>query len=248
MPESRSHGRRRTPAAAGARSALILTALFVASDFASPGGAAAQNLADYDYEDLEFRGIGAEGGVVWPARVESATYFGLLVDLGYVGPRIRIQPIARFWSSRLVQEEVDELAQQIILVCERQADVSCPETLDLGEVRLSDLELAADARYELLPTRQLSPFFGGGLGLHLLNGRGDFVDGTFVEDLLDTVTPGLSAVTGLNFRIVSALQLSAEARFVLANDVRYVGAGFSGVWTLPTPSAETSGQSAMGTR
>src|SRR5690606_2570182 len=64
----------------------------------------AQDLSQYDYEDLEFRGIGADGGMVWPARVESANYYGIRVDLGFVGPRVRVVPVARFWSSRLVDE------------------------------------------------------------------------------------------------------------------------------------------------
>src|SRR5690606_34386081 len=137
--------------------------------------------------------------------------------------------------SRLVAEEVDRLSEQIILVCERQGSQECPEQLDLGEVRLSDLELSADAHYLIRSGSAIAPFVGGGLALHLLNGRGDFVDGTFVEDLLDTVTPGLSAVAGLDLRLVSTLHLVTEARFVLADDVRYGSLGVGGVWTLPTP-------------
>jgi hypothetical protein len=134
-----------------------------------------------------------------------------------------------------VDEEVDRLSEQIILVCERQGSQACPQQLDLGEVRLSDLELAADAHYLILPGRPFAPFVGGGLALHLLNGRGDFVDGTFVEDLLDTVTPGLSAVAGVDLRLFSTLHLVTEARLVLANDVRYGSVGVGGMWTLPTP-------------
>src|SRR5690606_19308756 len=201
----------------------------------------AQDLSQYDYEDLEFRGIGADGGMVWPARVESANYYGIRVDLGFVGARVRVVPVARFWSSRLVDDEVDRLAEQIILVCERQGNQACPDQLDLGEVRLSDLELAADAHYMIMPGARIAPFIGGGLALHLLNGRGDFVDGTFVEDLLDTVTPGLSAVAGVDLRLISSIDLIAEARFVLANDVRYAGVGIGASWTLPTPApADTS--------
>jgi hypothetical protein len=214
--------------------------LLVVLGLVAPGSLFAQDLAQYDYEDLEFRGIGAEGGMVWPVRVEATNYFGARVDLGFIGPRVRISPAARFWSSRLVDEEVDRLAEQIILVCERQGNQMCPEELDLGEVRLSDLELAADAHFLILPGSAVAPFVGGGLALHLLNGRGDIVDGTFVEDLLDTVTPGLSAVAGLDLRLVSSLNLVTEARFVLANDVRYASVGFGAVWTLPTPDAAST--------
>ncbi|MQA90893.1 MAG: hypothetical protein GEU90_11735 [Gemmatimonas sp.] len=225
-----------------------VTTLLISGLLSTAAAGHAQDLAAYDYEDLEFRGIGAEGGRVWPARVEPANYVGLVVDLGLIGPRVRIVPLARFWSSRLVQKEVDELAQQIILVCERQPDATCPEELDLGEVRLSDLEIAVDARYDIFPTADFSPFAGGGLGVHLLNGRGDFVDGTFVEDLLDTVTPGINAVAGLNLRFFSSLQFTIDGRVALANDVRYASAGLSAVWTLPTPGPDPGEPPAAGLR
>src|SRR5690606_39847109 len=79
---------------------------------------------------------------------------------------------------------------------------SCPtrrsSDLDLGEIRLSDLELATDAHFLPFPDAVVSPYAGLSLGLHLLNGRGDFIDGTFVEDLLDAVAPGLGTVAGVD--------------------------------------------------
>jgi hypothetical protein len=206
-----------------------------------PSVLVSQAWEDFDYEDLEFRGVGIEGGQVWPARVEPTRLVGIRVDLGYAGPRVRISPHARYWSSQLRSEEVERLAEQIILVCERQVDAPCPETLDLGEVHLSNLELATDAHFVLLPARRLTPYVGGGLSVHLLNGRGDFIDGTFVEDLLDTLSPGLGAVAGLNVLLAESLQVGVEARFMLASDVRYGSVSAGGVWFLPTAGAVASG-------
>ncbi len=203
------------------------------------GGAAdaagAQGLADYDYEDLEFRGIGAEVGRIWPSQVEPTTSFGLRLDLGLIGPHVRIIPTARFWSSSLREGELENLANQIILVCERQPNAVCPETLNLGEIRLSDLELATDAHFLFFPESMISPYAGLSLGLHLLNGRGDFIDGTFVEDLLDAVAPGLGSVAGVTLGVGRTLQVGVEARYMLASDVRYGSVGISGAWFLPTP-------------
>ncbi|MEX2571046.1 MAG: hypothetical protein WD737_07050 [Gemmatimonadota bacterium] len=194
----------------------------------------AQAWEDYDYEDLAFRGIGVDGGRVWPAKVEPTYFYGIRTDLGFVGPHVRVHPSARFWSSALRAPEVARLAEQIVLVCERQGDAACPTSLDLGEVRLSDLELAIDAQYLFLGNRVISPYLGLGAGLHLLNGRGDFINDTFVEDLLDTVAPGIGTLLGANVYLGS-VQLAAEARLVLASDVRYASLGATGVWTIPTP-------------
>jgi hypothetical protein len=197
---------------------------------------ASQVWEEYDFRELEFDGVGFEAGRVWPARVESATAFGLRLDMGFITPATRIVPAARFWSSSLQADEVTRLAQQIVLVCERQVNVTCPDRLELGEVRLSDLELAVDAQRFFFVGRRITPFAGVGLGLHLLNGSGDFIDGTFVEDLLDTVSPGLGPLFGLNARIGSAVQLLIEVRMMLAGDVRFVALSGGGIWTLPTPS------------
>jgi hypothetical protein len=205
----------------------------VVSSFASP--AAAQVWDDLEYRNLEFRGIGVEAARVWASRVEPTTGYGAFLDLGLITPRVRIAPAARFWASSLNASEVDRLSQQIILVCERQVDATCPATLDLGEVRFSDLELAADAHYLFRPDRAISPYAGGGFSLHLLNGQGDFIDGTFVEDLLDSVAPGLAALIGVNIHFVKAFRLGGEARFMLASDVRYASLNVRGVWTLPAP-------------
>jgi hypothetical protein len=129
-------------------------------------------------------------------------------------------PSIRYWSSSLRDSEVNRLADQIRRLCERQVNANCP-AFALGEIERSDLELGTDAHY-LFPTGYtVEPYLGGGLSLHLLNGRGDAIDDTFVEDLLDTVAPGLNLVGGVNVPLGSALQLVGETRLVLVSDVRY---------------------------
>lgn len=212
---------------------LLLTAFLLA--LVLPARAPAQTLEDYDYENLEFRGLGLDGGGIWPARVEPTVVFGVRADLGYVGPRVRISPAIRYWSSSLRESEVERLADQILRICERQGTGGCPTSLTLGTVKRSDLELSADAHY-LFPTGySVEPYLGGGLGLHLLNGRGEFIDDTFVEDLLDTVSPALNLLGGVNVPLGRSLQLMTEARFVLVSDVQYASLVVGGTWALPSP-------------
>jgi hypothetical protein len=212
-----------------ARGLLLALALLV------PAAAGAQTLEDYDYEDLHLGAVGPEVGWVLPADLEPAPSFGIRADLGYVGPHVRIAPAIRFWSSSLRQEEVQRLAQQIVRICERQATAVCPSSLDLGQLRRSDLELSADAHYVLREGNVFTPFAGGGVSLHLLNGRGEFIDDTFVEDLLDTVAPGVSLLGGLSLPLGSRLQLLTEGRLVLSGDVRYASVALGGTWNLPGP-------------
>jgi hypothetical protein len=201
-----------------------------------PGIASGQALEEYD-EDLQFHGIGVEVGHVIPWNMEPTLSFGLRGDMGVVGQHVRIAPGIRYWSSQLKEEEVERLATQFIEICSRRAPDSCPASLDLGEVSRSDLELSADAL--IIPDLgvPLTPYGGGGLSLHLLNGGGESIDDTFVEDLLDTVAPGVNLLAGALLRLGTVIQLSLEGRLILTSDVQYGNLVLGGVWTLPTPPA-----------
>jgi hypothetical protein len=211
---------------------LILLVLVVI-----PGVAASQTLEDYDYENLQFRGAGVEVGYVLPWNIEPTMSFGVRGDMGFVGPHVRIAPGIRFWSSQLKEDEVERLATQFIEICSRRAPGSCPAALDLGQVRRSDLELSADAHIIPDAPTPVIPYAGGGFSLHLLNGGGESIDDTFVEDLLDTVAPGVNLLAGALLRLGSVVQISAEARLVLTSDVQYGNLVLGGVWTLPSPPA-----------
>jgi len=200
--------------------------------FAQP--LAAQAWEDYDYENLEFRGIGLDVGWIFPPRVDGTPFLGLRVDLGNIGPNVRIRPSLGYWSSQMQQGEVDRLAAQIQSVCLRQYSVGqCPR-LDLGRIRMSDLMLNLDAQYEFTETPLLFvPYLGLGGGIHLLNGRGEAIDNTFIEDFLDSVSPSLNLFGGLRIPLVPTLDLSTEARYVLSADIRHASLSVGAMWLFP---------------
>lgn len=203
---------------------------------ALPAPASAQSLEDYDYENLEFRGVGAELGRIQPASVEPALLLAVRADLGFLGPNVRVVPRGSFWSSRLRQGEVDELRANLVRLCRDEASDCLRE---LGEIRVSDLTLGADAHYTWETELMVTPYAGAGAALHLLNGSGEAIDGTFVEDLLDAVAPGVDLVGGVELPLGAALRLFAEARGTLSSDVRYAGLSVGGSWqfaTAPRPA------------
>jgi hypothetical protein len=198
---------------------------------AAPVAAQAPTLEDYDYENLELRGIGLEVGYVWPNRVEQALMIGLRGDLGFLGPNVRIVPGISFWSSKLREREVQRLADQYRRICVQQhGSEGCPD-VDLGEIRLSDLSFHADAQY-VLDRFHLMPYGAMGLGVHFLNGRGAAIDDTFIEDLLDTITPSLDTAAGVLLPL-GTLLISAEGRFVLMSYARHFQLSVGGTWHFP---------------
>lgn len=208
--------------------------LVVLTAWLLPAAASAQEWEDYDYENLEFRGVGLDFGAVWPANVDRTMSFGVRADMGFAGPNVRVAPAIRFWSSTVDEAEVERLADQIRRLCELQAGAVCPP-FNLGEVERSDLELAVDAHY-LFPTGYtLRPYLGGGLGIHLLNGRGESIDDTFVEDLLDSVSPAVNVLGGIHLPLGASIELMTEGRLVLVSDVRYATVLVGATWILPSP-------------
>lgn len=210
----------------------LLPALLALLALAAPGRA--QGLEDYDYENLAFSGVGVELGRIWPSSVEPALALGVRADLGLLGPSVRIVPRASYWSSRLKDAEVDELRANLLRLCR---DVAGDCLRELGEIRISDLTLGVDAHYTFETDLVATPYAGAGAALHLLNGSGEAVDGTFVEDLLDAVAPGVELVGGVELPL-GALRLFAEARGTLSSDVRYAGVSVGGSWTFPARPAQ----------
>ncbi|MDQ3389479.1 MAG: hypothetical protein M3483_08250 [Gemmatimonadota bacterium] len=215
------------------KAAIVLACYAAAPAFSA--AAEAQSLEDYDYENLRFRGIGMEVGPLFLANMDRTFLVGARVDLGYLGPHIRLVPGGSFWSSRLAESEVRDLRENILRLC-REPESDC--LVELGEIRLSNLALNLDAHYTWPLGYGVTPYAGTGISLHLLNGRGDFIDDTFVEDLLDAVAPGVSLIGGIEIPLAASLLLFTEGRATLASDIRSLGVSVGGSWFFPlTPAA-----------
>lgn len=207
---------------------LLLAALLLVAAIPAHG----QTLADYDYESLAFRGVGVEAGRIWPSRVEPAEIWVLRIDLGYLGPAIRITPTLSYWSSKLQSSELERLARRLN---EMGANVSA-ETL--GPVQWSDLALGVDVQSVWIAPFHTFAYLGLGLGAHALNGQGQAFEDTFVEDLLDSISGGADVMAGLEFQPLPRLRLYGEARYTFMSDVQYPGLRVGGAVVFPPPTAD----------
>jgi hypothetical protein len=215
----------------------FFAAAILALALCAPATLGAQTLEEYDYENLEFRGLGVHLGYVFPMKVESTLALGVRADLGMLGPNVRIVSGLGFWSSHLKQSEVDRLSDQLVRVCQRQGSI-CPGSFDFGRIRFSDFSLDAEAHYLFDNTPLVvTPYAGAGLGVHFQNGSGEAINGTFIEDLLDAVAPAVNVVAGVQLPLGPAFHLFGEARYVLVSDVPYAALTAGGSWTFPTPAA-----------
>lgn len=188
----------------------------------SSSSAAAQGLADYDYDNLRLRGVGAEAFYVSANGVDETIGFGARIDLGFLGPRIRLVPRFAFWDSELEQVELDSLATRLEdLVAEQNPGQPRP-VIDLGAVDRDALIFGTDLHWLPVVDEPLRPYLGVGAEVYVLSGSGDAIDGTFVDDGLDLVTAGGSGVAGLEYGFRGGLTLYGELRGSLVADVRSV--------------------------
>lgn len=201
--------------------------------------AGAQSLADFDYENLAFRGFAPEWGYIWPDRVEPAHSFGFRLDLGYLGPGLRIVPSVTYWKSTFKAGEVRELEERVASLIETQTDEP-PPSVNLGVIDWSDVALAVDGHFVWRIPLGLLSFAGLGATAHILNGAGPAVDGTFVDDLLDSVTAGVNAHAGLEYPVARRFRLYGQARYELMGDLRYGEVRFGGQIMIggPAPGEE----------
>ena len=197
-----------------------------------PGdGVSGQDLADYDYENLSFRGVGLEAGVAFPSRVETTPTINLRVDLGFLGPGFRLAPSISYWRSDFKAEEVAELEDRLEdLVVD--ADPTAEPTVNLGVLRWSDLVVTMDGQYVWSGSPELEVFVGSGFSAHLMNGSGAAIKDTFVEDLLDRVTVGVNAHVGLALVATPEFQLTGQLRYEVLDDLAYPEIRFGAIYSF----------------
>jgi hypothetical protein len=209
---------------------LIATLLFVAAAAAPASG---QGLADYDYENLEFRGVGFDYGRIWPTKVEPAAHYSLRFDLGFLGPAVRIAPTVSYWSSRMRESELARLADRLSQLPSLQQQGVVVQPADFGTIDWASIALSLDAQTVWTTPFGVLTFVGAGVGVHFMNGRGDAIADTFIEDLLDTISAGVSVAGGVEYPVTREFRVYGEARYTLLSDIRYPGVRIGAAFMLP---------------
>lgn len=202
---------------------VLLGVLFALLIILGARPVAAQGLADFDYENLSFRGVAMDVGYIIPSRVESTTSFGVRADLGFLGPGVRITTGLSRWSSFLTREEVGRLESQLERLIEDQREGEGePISVDLGRISWSDVALSTDAHVIWQVPFGVLTYTGLGATAHVLRGGGAAIEDTFVEDLLDSVRAGINAHAGLELPVHRRLRLLGEVRYELLENLSYV--------------------------
>jgi hypothetical protein len=187
---------------------------------AGAAGVSGQDIADIDYEHLSFRAIAPEWGYLWPNRIEPTQSFGVRVDMGYMGPGLRVTPSLTYWSSRWKQPEVTEFAERVSQLVADQTGGPAP-ALDLGRIDYSDIAIGLDAHVVWEVPFDLLTFGGLGFTAHIIDGGGPAIDGTFIEDLIDSVEPGFNLHFGAEYPVTETMRVYSVGRYEVMPDLQY---------------------------
>jgi len=228
----RASATRRIGAMRAMRTVIAATVAGVVATSVAPCEARAQDLADYDYENLSFRGISFDVGYLYADNVEDTRTLGVRFDLGFLGPGFRIMPGVTYWESTLARIEVERFEARLGTLTANQGGTIPAGGFNLGDIDRKDIVLGLDGHY--VWAVPLNLFFSTGVGLsaHFLNGSGPAVNDTFVEDLLESVSAGFNLHAALEFPIADRIRIHGGSKVEILGDLNYVEfrGGLTFIW------------------
>jgi hypothetical protein len=178
--------------------------------------ASQQVLNQFSYDNLRFTGIQAEIGALGSNKLRGALTGAVRVDYGFFAPSVRLLLGVGFYRAEFTNREIGEFERKLATLVTDPEDNA---TITVGAIRWADIVADADLQYMFPQGAGFSTYIGLGLSVHFRNGSGTAVDGTFVEDALDTIGAGLNVTVGGDVTLTSALRLTIAGRGVLSSEL-----------------------------
>lgn len=176
-------------------------------------------LEQFSYEGVRLAGIGLDAGGVISNSLTTEPIGGVRIDLGLFAPRVRVMLGASYFKGAFDADQIAAFETRL-----EELLVGCTCALDVGSVTMANVEVFADLQYLLRSVGRVQPYVAFGFGAHVRDGDGPAIDGTFVEDALDTVAAGVDGAVGVDIAILSRLAFLAEVRGGLTSELRTVSA------------------------
>jgi len=173
-------------------------------------------LNQFSYDSLKLWGIQADLGVLGASRLRGTVVGGIRLDYGRIAPRIRVLLGVSYFKGEFDRNATNQLAQRL------RAIVNDPDSnfvIDVGRIMWSDLTTDVDLQYVLPQGHTVTAYLGAGLSLHIMNGSGKAINGTFVEDALDGVSAGLNGTMGFETATSPTWRFTVGARGVLSTQL-----------------------------
>jgi hypothetical protein len=170
-------------------------------------------LNQFSYDNLRLSGIQFDAGLLGASDLKGTTVGGLRVDYGRIAPKVRLLLGLSYFRSEFAQEAINRF--------ERRLDsINPPDTIKLGRITLSDLIADVDFQFIFPQGHGVTAYLGTGVSVHVRNGSGPVINGTFVEDALDVITAGLNGTMGFEVNLAPAWRFTVDGRGMLSSGLR----------------------------
>ena len=170
-------------------------------------------LNEFSYDNLRLSGIQLDVGVLGASQLMGTTVGGLRLDYGRIAPKVRLPLGLSYFRSDFDHEALSRFEARL----DSFVNPGTPDSVAVGQVRLGDIVGDVDFQFMFPQGRGINAYIGTGVSIHVRNGSGDLINGTFVEDALDVVTAGLNGMIGLEFNLSPAWRFTLDGRGVLSS-------------------------------
>src|SRR2546430_2193862 len=175
-----------------------------------PDRLAAQGvLNQFSYDNLRFSGIQADVGLFGASNLTGALAGGVRVDYGLIAPKVRVLVGLSYFRSEFSDQARARFVQRLKSIV---IDPSRDDTIRVGRISLSDVIGDVDFQFVFPQGQSATVYLGAGVGIHVRNGSGAAIKGTFVEDALDVITAGFNGSMGAGLSSPPASWLTVGGR------------------------------------
>src|SRR5438876_7856553 len=142
-------------------------------------------LSRFSYDNLKPSALQLDLGPLGGNNIRGTLTGGVRLDYGFIAPKVRVLLGLSYFHADLSSEALRRYAEGLRRVVN---DPDSNYTIQLGDITWSDLTGDLDLQYVMPQGHAVTLYLGLGVGIHLRNGSGKAMDGTFVEDALDQIT------------------------------------------------------------
>lgn len=174
-------------------------------------------LNQFSYDNLRLSGIQFDGGILGASELTGTTVAGARVDYGRIAPRVRLLLGLSYFKSHFDQKSRNRFVQRLDSII---IDPSGDDTVRVGSIQLSDVVGDVDFQLVFPQGHGITAYVGTGISVHVRNGSGPAINGTFVEDALDVVTAGLNGTIGFEFTLAPAWRFTVDGRGMLSSGLK----------------------------
>src|SRR5712691_2702003 len=171
-------------------------------------------LSKFSYDNLKPSALQLDLGPVGGNNIRGTLTGGLRLDYGFIAPHVRVLLGVSYYKADFSSAARARFAQRLDSI----VNPGTPDTINLGRITWSDVTGDVDLQYVLPQGHAVIAYMGIGLGAHIRHGSGPAINGTFVQDALNSITAGLNGTIGAEVG-ANRWRFTLEARGVLSSGV-----------------------------